>query len=240
MKRWEDERQRVPNLDDDVRGINEQLLLIVSDPAAGKRVLRLLQASAGVSRLIENTDASGIGTAIRCGIPLVSFAPAVNDLLCVEPNLWRPKSASEVPEKLQDLTLFVLMFAQKLAQIKAVMAQSFFKLTLSASENLAMLPVFHVNRLSRQFGLLLRLREGDQQPLWEDLFVGERAQGALAFQIAQEAAGLSLRGTQRSAGEGLRAPKGKIRRRRRGPHGNEDRWVDPESEDRGRDGGTDE
>jgi hypothetical protein len=220
MKRWEDERQRVPYLDEDVRDINEQLLLIASDPTIGKRALRLLQASSAVSRLLENADSSAIGTAIRCGIPLITFLPTVSDLLCSEPRSWRPKAASDVPEKLQDLMFFSLTFARQLAQSKPVMAQGYFRLTLSAAENLAVLAVFHLKRMSRQFGMLLRLREGDQEQIWEDILVGQRATGALAFQIAQEAAGLSLLGTHSSTREGAIPSNTKPGRAKNGTQGN--------------------
>jgi hypothetical protein len=210
VHRLEDEKFRVTSLEDDVRSINEKLLLALVDGVIGAEARKLLQVSRPVARRLAEANASAIGTAIRCGVPLVTFAAAVNELLTADPKSWRMSSVHPVPLLLQELTDFTLMFARQLARSADTSARAYFGLTGTAAENLSRLALVHVQLMSRNFGVLLRLREGDRADMWADLFVGERAAGPTAIQIAQETILLSLRGTSHELRGRLNSDPGQV------------------------------
>src|SRR5688500_16093902 len=107
---------------DDIQHLNEQLLLIASDPESGEHILKLMQASTPVIQRIAAASASAIGTAIRCRIPLVTFTAALEDLAVLNPHEWRTglsmktPATLETPAPLQELTHFALEFAHSLVR----------------------------------------------------------------------------------------------------------------------------
>lgn len=192
MSPWKAEKGRVPCLDEDVRFINEQVVLILRDSAIKQQALKFLHISPLVADRIVTANASGIATAIGCGVPLVTFAPGIIELLISKPNTWRPTLQGAIPEALWDLARLTLLFARQLVLTKGALVRAYFGLSHEAVQALEQLGLVHIQRLSQQFGMLLRLRAGEQPEIWDDLLIGERATGPHAHQIAQEAIGFAL------------------------------------------------
>lgn len=176
----------------DIQHLNEQLFLIAGEPTLGERALKLLEASPTVAQRVASASADAVGTAIRCGVPLVTFTSAVEELAILKPRDWRVGVASEVPMELQEFTRFALQFAQRLALLDSTVAQLHFGLTRMAAEGLTRLGVMHLLQMSRRHGVMLRLRLGDQLQVWDRLLIGERCRGPRAYRISQQAALLSL------------------------------------------------
>lgn len=172
-----------PGLHDDIQHINEQLFLIASE--YGESVLRSMDASIPVARRIVEAGAGSIGTAIRCGVPLVVFNSVVEELALTDPQKWRGSSA-EVPEQLKDLTRFILEFAHDLVHVNRTIAQIYFGFGRLACDAYGRLGHRHLITLSQRHGVLLRLLGGQRPQDWERLFIGERVSGSIALQISQQ------------------------------------------------------
>jgi len=182
----------VDSLQDDIQHLNEQLLLIASDPELGERTLKMLLASAPIIQRIVAASSNAVSTAIRCRIPLVTFTAALEDLAVLNPRAWRANSAVEIPVALQELTHFALEFAHDLVRAHPTVARMYFGLSRLAADGLGGLALKHLLTLSRRHGVLLRLRAADQPQLWDRLLIGERCSGPRAYRISQQMALLSL------------------------------------------------
>lgn len=179
-------------LQDDIQDLNSQLLLIVSEPHEGAQILKLMEATPLVAQRIAQAGANGVGTAIRCRTPLVTFTALAEELLALDPRDWRGSGSMSVPQSLQDLTLYALRLAQRVAHVQPTVAELQFQLSRSSVEALARLPLKHLNPLCRRYGVLLRLRRAQQPQIWERLLIGDTCPGPLGFRIAQQTALLSL------------------------------------------------
>jgi hypothetical protein len=181
----------VPCLDEDLRHINEQLLLILSDSVIRQQALKLLQISPLVAQRIAGADPNAIGTATRCHVPLVTFTPAVTGFLMSKPSTWRPVPQGDVPEALRELTRLTLMFARQLVQKRGAMVQAYFGLSREPAQALDALALTDVQRLADQFGVVLRLQSEDPE-IWDELLIGQRGVGPGPNEIARHAIGWTL------------------------------------------------
>jgi hypothetical protein len=181
-------------LQDDLQELNAQLLLIASDPESGEQALKLLDANAAVTQRITQAGPNGIGTAIRCCAPLITFHPFAEEMLAVDPREWRSSTAPTIPDSLQELSLFALRLAQRVALSQPTVAELHFNLSRVATEGLGRLALKHFKPLSRRYGLLLRLRKPQQAQIWERLLIGDSCPGPLGYRIAQQTALLTLGG----------------------------------------------
>src|SRR5690348_669843 len=113
---------------EDVQRINEQVLLLVVDRSCGGRARRALQVSKPVAKLISAARAPAIGTAIRCGVPLIVFTRAFHEVVALDPRRWSSVAASAPPEELEALTRFTLHFVHELALRSAALTHALFQL----------------------------------------------------------------------------------------------------------------
>jgi len=178
------QRPEMPQgLQDDIQYLNEQFFLLAHE--YGENVLRSMDASIPVARRIIEAGAGGIGTAIRCGVPLVVFTDSVEELALTDPQKWRTSSA-EVPDQLKDLTRFALQLAHDLTHINRTIAQIYFGFGRTGCDAYARLSHKHLIAMSQRCGVLVRLLGGQRPQDWERLFIGERVGGPIALQISQQ------------------------------------------------------
>lgn len=170
---------------EDIVHLNSDLLLLACDSKSGRHILKLLGAQSNVIRRIAAAKSAAIGTAIRCGVPLVSFSPRLDDLLIPSTSISRGVGKQEVPEPLRHLTVQTFHVAQRLALIDRTVAQLHFGFTPRASEVFRNLSAKRILQLSEGHGVLLRLRAAAKPLVWDGLFIGERCQGPRAFRISQ-------------------------------------------------------
>jgi hypothetical protein len=178
-------------LSDDVQRINERVMLLMVDRSIGGRVRRLLEVTPPVAALIANANAQAIGTAIRCGLPLVTFTRAFHDLAGVPVRNW-PRTATAPPPELRDLTVFVLHFAHELVLRNITLSHAFFGFSRSDAEMFRNLPMIHLETLANRSTSLLRLRAADVVSVWNGLFVGGRCADARAQALAHRSAWQTL------------------------------------------------
>lgn len=177
---------------EDIAYLNAEVLLLASDPEEGERILRLLGAHPNVIKRIAAAGSKAVGTAIRCGVPLVTFAPRFDDLLSLPATELRGASKQEIPEALRELTTTALHVAQRMALIDRTVAQLHFGFTPRVCETLRSLSISRLLRLSERYGVLLRLRTPEKPQVWERLLIGDRCSGPRGFRISQQAGLLSL------------------------------------------------
>jgi len=179
-------------IEEDVAYLNSEVLLIASDPEHGERILRLLGAHPNVVGRIASAGSKAVGTAIRCGVPLVTFTRKLDELLSAPSTDVHGPHAHDLPGSIRDLTRIALHVAHRLALIDRTVAQLHFGFTPRACEALMNLSVSRLLRLGDRHGLLLRLRTPDKVQVWERLLIGDRCTGPRGFRISQQAALLSL------------------------------------------------
>lgn len=177
---------------EDIVHLNSDLLLLVCDSKSGQHILKLLGAQPNVIRRIAAAKSAAIGTAIRCGVPLVTFAPRLDDLLIPSASISRGAGKQDVPEPLRHLTAKAFHVAQRLALIDRTVAQLHFGFTPRASEVFRNLSANRILQLSEGYGVLLRLRAAAKPLVWDRLFIGDRCQGPRAFRISQQSGLLNL------------------------------------------------
>lgn len=177
---------------EDIAYLNSEVLLLASDPEQGERVLRLLGAHPNVIKRIAEAGSKAVGTAIRCGVPLVTFSPRLDHLLNPPVAGLHGSSMQEIPEALRGLTTTALHVAQRLALIDRTVAQLHFGLTPRGCETLGSLSINRLIRLSERHGVLLRLRTPEKPQVWERLLIGDRCSGPRGFRVSQQAGLLSL------------------------------------------------
>ena len=171
-------------LQDDIQHINEALFLLASEQ--GESLLRTLEASTPVARRITQATSNGIGTAIRCRVPLLTFNSVVEELSFVDPRKWRPNVSADPSPQLKELTRFLLEFAHDLVKMNLTVAQLYFGFSRLAAEAYGRLSLKHLLQLSTRHGVLVRLLAGQRLQDWDRLFIGERLSGPLAYQISQQ------------------------------------------------------
>jgi hypothetical protein len=179
-------------IEEDVAHLNSEVLLIASDPAHGERILRLLGAHPNVIGRIASAGSKAVGTAIRCGVPLVTFTRKLDELLSAPSTDVHGSHAHDLPGSVKELTRTALHVAHRVALIDRTVAQLHFGFTPRACEALINLSVSRLLRLGDRHGLLLRLRTPDKVQVWERLLIGDRCTGPRGFRISQQAALLSL------------------------------------------------
>jgi hypothetical protein len=180
-------------LKDDIQYLNEQLFLIANEQ--GEPVLRSMEASPAVARRITAASANGIGTAIRCGVPLVTFTSVLEELALSDPRKWRIGPQVELSPRIQELTRFMLEFARDLVRVNFTVAQMYFGFSRLAAQAYTRLGMKQRLQLSSRHGLLLRLLAAQRNQDWDRLLIGERLSGPLAYQISQQT-GLMMLGEQ--------------------------------------------
>ncbi|MGH3430683.1 MAG: hypothetical protein ACRDQZ_24480, partial [Mycobacteriales bacterium] len=168
---------------EDVQRINEQLLLLVVDPSSGGRVRRALQVSKPVAKLISAARAPAIGTALRCGVPLVVFTRTFHEIAALAPRRWSSVAAPAPPDELRALTRFTMHFVHELALRSAALTHALFKLPPAVCGAFGEVPLVHVETLVQR-GCVLRLRSGDDPLAWDRLFVGGRCGDGRAQTLA--------------------------------------------------------
>lgn len=175
------------SIHDDILHLNEKLMLAISVPEEGARILRLLEGNQEVTSRLISANAQAIGTAIRCGIPLVTFTGRIEKLLL---SAYQPRmgAAESNPAELQELTYFALELARGLSACHLTFVQLNFGLTKQAASALGAMGLKHVMELSRRRDVLLRLRAATQPEVWDRLLIGERCDGLQAHRISQQAA----------------------------------------------------
>lgn len=179
-------------LNEDVVHLNSQLLLLASDPEEGEGIMRQLGAHPLVIKRIANAGAKAVGTAIRCGVPLVTFASKLEEALIARGAELDGIAGRDAPDALRTLARDTLQMAQRLAFIDRTVAQLHFGFTPRACEGLTRLSVSRMTRLTQRQGALLRLRAADKVHVWDRLLIGDRCSGPRGFRISQQAALLSL------------------------------------------------
>lgn len=177
---------------EDISYLNSEVLLLVSDPEEGERILRLLGAHPNVIKRIAAAGSKSVGTAIRCGVPLVTFAPRLDELLSLPSTELHGVSKQEIPAGLRMLTTTALHVAQRLALIDRTVAQLHFGFTPRVCEIFKSLSISRLLHLSERHGVLLRLRTPEKAQVWDRLLIGDRCGGPRGFRISQQAGLLSL------------------------------------------------
>lgn len=179
-------------LNEDVVHLNSQLLLLASDPEEGEAMMRLLGASPLVIQRITRAGSKAVGTAIRCGVPLVTFVSKLEEVLVASGGEMTGVASRSVPAALRDLTRDTLHMAQRLAFVDRTVAQLHFGFTPRACEGLTRLSVARIARLTQRHGVLIKLRAADKAQVWDRLLIGDRYSGPSGYRISQQAALLSL------------------------------------------------
>jgi hypothetical protein len=179
-------------LDEDVEYLNSEMLLLASDAGHGKRVLRLLGAHPNVIGRIASAGSKAVGTAIRCGVPLVTFTTKLDELLFAPLVEGHSSAVHEIPDSLRQLTRISLQVAHRVALIDRTVAQLHFGFTPRACDAMTNLSVSRLVRFCDRRGPLLRLRAPDNVQVWERLLIGDRCGGPRGIRISQQAALLSL------------------------------------------------
>ncbi len=179
-------------IDEDVAHLNSQVLLLASDPDEGDRLMQLLGAHPLVIKRIAAAGSKAVGTAIRCGVPLVTFSSRLEEALLTQASESGGSAGRDVPMSLRALARDTLQMAQRLAFIDRTVAQLHFGLTTRACEGLMRLSVHRMVRLTERHGVLLTLRAAEKVKVWDRLLIGDRCSGPLGFRISQQAALLSL------------------------------------------------
>jgi hypothetical protein len=177
---------------EDITFLNSEVLLLASDPEAGERILRLLGAHPNVIKRIAAAGSRAVGTAIRCGVPLVTFVPRLDELLGLPVGDLHGHTNQEIPAPLRKLTTTALHVAQRLALIDRTVAQLHFGFTPRMCESLKSLSISRLMHLSERHGVLLRLRTPERPHVWDRLLIGDRCGGPRGFRISQQAGLLSL------------------------------------------------
>lgn len=177
---------------EDIAFLNSQVLLLASDPREGRRILCLLGARPNVIKRIAAAGSKAVGTAIRCGVPLVTFGSRLDALLGPPAADLRDPSKQDTPASLRQLTTNALHVAQRLALIDRTAAQLHFGFAPCVCEALRSLSIARLMHLSEQHGLLLRLRTPEKPQVWDRLLIGDRCSGPRGFRISQQAGLLSL------------------------------------------------
>jgi hypothetical protein len=178
-------------LNEDVAHLNSQVLLLASDPEDGDRTMRLLGAHPMVIKRIATAGSKAVGTAIRCGVPLVTFARSLEEVMGQSAES-KGTAARDVPLSLRVLSRDTLHVAQRLALIDRTVAQLHFGLTPRACESLMNLSVHRIARITERQGVLLTLRAAEKVKVWDRLLIGDRCAGPRGFRISQQTALLSL------------------------------------------------
>ena len=179
-------------IEEDVAYLNSEVLLIASDPEHGERILRLLGTHPNVVGRIASAGSKAVGTAIRCGVPLVTFTKRLDALLCAPSSDLPGSFATDLPGSLKELTRTALHVAHRSVFIDRTVAQLHFGFTPRVCEALMNLSVSRLLRLGDRHGLLLKLRTPDKVQIWERLLIGDRCAGPRGFRISQQTALLSL------------------------------------------------
>jgi hypothetical protein len=179
-------------LNEDVVHLNSQVLLLASDPDEGDHILRVLGAHPLVIQRIASAGSKAVGTAIRCGIPLVTFTHRLEEVLINPAAELQAGAARQVPATIRALARDALHMAQRLAFIDRTVAQLHFDFTPRACEGLVRLSVSRMTRLIERQGVLIKLRAAEQVTVWDRLLIGDRYDGPRGFRISQQAALLSL------------------------------------------------
>lgn len=179
-------------LDEDLTHLNSQVLLLASDPEEGNRLMHLLGAQPLVVKRIAAAGSKAVGTAIRCGVPLVTFASRFDEILMGQAGELGGSGARDLPMSLRVLTRDTLQMAQRLAFIDRTVAQLHFGLTARGCGELMGLSVYRMTRLAERQGVLLTLRAAERVRVWDRLLIGDRCSGPRGVRISQQAALLSL------------------------------------------------
>jgi hypothetical protein len=158
---------------DDIQCVNERLFRLITDPVGGAEACRLLQISRPVLQLISSATSRQLGTAIHCTVPLVTFSSALEEALIQDPRQWVVDSSPQVPSALQDLTLFMLRFAQSAVLRNVSMAHAFFGFSRLFAERFGDMALLYLEALSR-YRCLMRLRASNDVTAWEALLIGDR------------------------------------------------------------------
>jgi len=169
---------------EDFSYLNAQVLLLASDPQQGTRILRLLGAHPTVIKRIASAGSKAVGIAIRCGVPLVTFAPRLDALVSL-PDAELHPAAHDMPAPLQSLTATALHVAQHVALIDRTVAQTHFGLTPRVCEGLKSLSARRLQQLSERHGVLLCLRKAEKVKSWDRLLIGDRCSGPRGYRISQ-------------------------------------------------------
>lgn len=175
-------------IEEDVAKLNSELLLLASDPDDGNSVLRLLGAQPNVITRIAAAGSKGVGTAIRCGVPLVTFVPKLEELLAARVADVHESNSQEVPTAVRELTRMTLQVAQRVALIDRTLAQLHFGFTARALDGLAGLSMTRLLRLADRHGVLLRLRASDKTRMWDRLLIGDRSPGPRGYRFSHQTA----------------------------------------------------
>lgn len=180
------------DIDEDITYLNSEVLLAASDPDEGERTLRLLGAHPNVINRIATAGSKGVGTAIRCRVPLVTLAPRVEELLNGSSLEHRSVHATEGSEAVQQLTRTALQVAQRVALTDRTLAQLHFDISSRTCERLVELSVARLLRLNERHGILLRLRTPEKPQVWDRLLIGDRCNDPRGFRISQQRILMSL------------------------------------------------
>lgn len=175
-------------IEEDVAKVNSEVLLLASDPEEGESTLRLLGAQPNVIARIASAGAKGVGTAIRCGVPLVVFVPKLEELLAMRVADVHEANAQQVPPAIKELTRLTLQVAQRAALIDRTLAQLHFGFTGRSLDGLIGLSMTRLLRLADRHGVLIRLRASDKTRLWDRLLIGDRSPGPRGYRFSHQTA----------------------------------------------------
>jgi hypothetical protein len=170
---------------DDIQHLNSQLLLYACDSRNGDRLLTLLGAKKNIRTKMAAASARGLGTAIRCGVPLITMADNVEALILRDVHAWPRDTAGDVPAELKALTLESLQFARMTALRDPTLVQLYFWLSRPAAQRLARISLVQINLMSRRRTPLLQLRAQNNAVVWDRLMMGERCAEPMATRISQ-------------------------------------------------------
>jgi hypothetical protein len=158
--------------------------MVASDQTLGRSVLRAFGGANHVITRIRTANSQAVATAIRCGVPLVVFADAIDELLGTYSHRWRVGVTQEQPPALQELGLLALHITRDLALRSLNMTQGYFSLSRTTAERLRDLSIVNMEKLNRAHGSLIRLRCQDDSNWWNRLLIGDRSGGARGQRIA--------------------------------------------------------
>lgn len=178
----------------DIEQLNSRLFLLAQDAVTGVEVLRRLKTELAVIARIKAANEGAICTAVRCGVPLVTFIEEIDELIQDPRGGLDGGEADAVTKGLRDLTMFALQLAQRLALEHETLADMHFGLQSTTAGALTRLGITDLESMSRCGQVLLQLRKGSQPVIWDRLLIGGLSTKAWAFRIAHETALLSSGG----------------------------------------------
>lgn len=168
-----DPRRPIPDCTDDLERLNERTLELLRDPMTAMHARCSLEVTAPVAERVASASPQGLCTAIRCGVPLLIFTPAFEEMLGARSRHFARIGVGESPRELEGLALFTLNFAHQLVLRNPSIAHAFFGLSRGASESFAEMPVVHREGLSRRARGLLKVRAGGDLAVWDGLLMGD-------------------------------------------------------------------